>query len=256
MRTMAHLKHLLLLLWVGVTVSSVVNLHKRIFNGSTCEKEERHYHVKLIGKNKKGSYLCGGSLIHKNWVLTAAHCGGDGSTIEAFLGIHQGPVKVVKVKTQNIFYTKILKFIESKKDIMLLKLDTPSDITPVDLPDCANPPELKETVRVAGYGEYTLDKKTGKTTADIPATLQCANMHVDKCACPIDSFCFFWPSSSRMCLREPNVDVCSGDSGGGVIYNNKIYGVIVGGDERVCRAPAIALKVCSYIDWIHKTIQT
>ncbi|XP_026027507.1 snake venom serine protease homolog [Astatotilapia calliptera] len=87
---------------------------------------------------------------------------------------------------------------------MLLELSEPlTGIQPVALPDCNNPPKKGDVVQVAGLGGYRVNA-TGHT-------------HV--------------PYNNRLCLKEPNVDTRKGDSGGGVIYNNMIYGVISGSGE-------------------------
>ncbi|XP_068575327.1 serine protease 1-like isoform X2 [Cebidichthys violaceus] len=62
---------LLLLLWAGVTVGRVVDLQKRIIGGRDCTNTERGYHVFL---KINGEPFCSGSLISKDWILTAAHC--------------------------------------------------------------------------------------------------------------------------------------------------------------------------------------
>ncbi|KAM4584774.1 uncharacterized protein PAE49_004221 [Odontesthes bonariensis] len=51
MTAMAPLRLLLSMLWVGVTVSTVVDLHKRIIGGAECGPNERLYHVKLMKRN-------------------------------------------------------------------------------------------------------------------------------------------------------------------------------------------------------------
>uniref|UniRef100_A0A3P9DD03 Peptidase S1 domain-containing protein n=1 Tax=Maylandia zebra TaxID=106582 RepID=A0A3P9DD03_9CICH len=164
---MAHLKFLLLLLWVGESTTHVVDLRKRIYGGHDCQNE-RHYHVKVFHKRDKTKVLCG-SLIHPRW--------------------------------KNIWKTNIFN---RKLDIMLLELSEP-----------------------LGFID------------DQPPHLQCANMHVVDC---------------ELCLKEPYVDTRGGDSGGGVIYNNMIYGVFSGSGVRACTVPAVTVNVCPYMKWINQTI--
>ncbi|XP_025760412.1 kallikrein-15 [Oreochromis niloticus] len=138
---------------------------------------------------------------------------------------------------------------------MLLELSEPlTGIQPVALPDCNNPPKIGDVVQVAGLGGYMVNA-AGHTLPGQPPHLQCANMHVVDCKLTRNSRCDSdVPYNNRLCLEEPNVDVREGDSGGGVIYNNMIYGVIKSTGKRVCTGPVVTVKVCPYMKWINQKI--
>src|SRR5215510_13902387 len=47
---------------------------RRIIGGEKTEIQQHPWQVALIITRPEGSYLCGGSIIAQQWVLTAAHC--------------------------------------------------------------------------------------------------------------------------------------------------------------------------------------
>lgn len=53
-----------------------VSISTRIINGIHADSRQFPWHVSVIGTHKitNNLQLCGGSLIARQWVLTAAHC--------------------------------------------------------------------------------------------------------------------------------------------------------------------------------------
>ncbi|XP_026216132.1 anionic trypsin-2-like [Anabas testudineus] len=248
---------LLSLLWVGVTVSTVVDLQKRIIGGQTCGQNERRYHVKLLAY-PDGDFHCGGSLISERWILTAAHC--KYPDMYAVLGVHSGRKQVVQIKDPPVIFTDKDKNSNDRfHDLMLLKLPSSTNIRPVGFPDCKKRPVIKNMVQVAGYGA------TSENNKETSSTLQCAEMEVVDCEILRNILKTEEPEVYNrglyehwLCGQTQGVEICNGDSGGGVVYQNRIYGVIStsGVHRRACNDPAGFIDICHepYFQWIKTTI--
>ncbi|XP_055377179.1 chymotrypsin BI-like [Condylostylus longicornis] len=241
----------------------------KIIRGIEAASNMFPYQVALTMLTPSHQFVsCGGSLIHKSWVLTAAHCLDEFVEIEVILGAHNR--KNPREPTQQRFKVYPRNFIihsnSPSADIGLIRLPAPAvlnkAVRPIQLP-CFNDVRknyVGNTVIVSGWGQ-TKDESNSIASllkyavSKIIPNRECTNIYEE----------FFnaleIPERNIFCAKGiSDSSVCSGDSGGPLVSLNsdakpdKLIGVISFAMVGQCAKnfPQGFTRVDTFLRWINE----
>ncbi|NXJ57203.1 GRAA protein, partial [Spizaetus tyrannus] len=209
-----------------------------------------------------GKFICGGALIKKNWVLTAAHCNAEGG--EVILGAHSR--KANEREKQVIQIAKLIRYPRyrsdrKENDLMLLQLKKRARLNKavqlIPLPTSDDDPKPGTTCTVAGWGQtQNHPRKSSDTLREVNITVIsrqiCNDNHHYKNNPVI--------TGNMICAGAKNggKDSCFGDSGGPLRCNNVMRGITAFGKAKKCGSadgPGVYTRLTKqYLQWIRKTI--
>nr|XP_025044691.1 mast cell protease 1A-like [Pelodiscus sinensis] len=221
-----------------------------IIGGKEAKPHSRPYMAYLQMKRNNDHYTCGGFLVAKNFVLTAAHCWGE---ITVTLGAHnirkrEPSRQVIQVRRQIPHPQYDRETLNN--DIMLLQLAEPAKldgwVETIALPCAGEEAEPGMVCRVAGWGCTIATDHSSAASA-----LQ--EVEVEVLA---DAECNYrnYVSSTMLCAGLPwkGKDSAKGDSGGPLVCGAKAQGIVSWGPDT---PPGVYTRVSTYNKWIKDTMR-
>ncbi|XP_049624091.1 granzyme A-like [Suncus etruscus] len=233
----------------------------QIIGGHEVTPHSRPYMVLIkLGKEE----ICGGALIEKNWVLTAAHCTTK-SRIQVFLGAHAW--NKIELRRQKRKVKKQIPYPYYNKgthegDLQLLQLNKKATINKnvqlLPLPKMLNDVKPNTMCRVAGWGiTQNNANKSSNTLREVNI------MVIDRKICNDPEHYNYNPVIGKNMICAGDLkggrDSCNGDSGSPLICDGIFRGITSFGMPGKCgdrKGPGIYTRLSQkYIDWIITTMR-
>ncbi|XP_006640109.3 granzyme B-like [Lepisosteus oculatus] len=220
-----------------------------VFSGEVAQPHSRPYMAYVIISRADRHTSCLGFLIRRDFILTAASCGG--TKLTALLGAHnilQDEETQQVIGVEKSFPHPLYN--NGTYDIMLLKLKKKARLGEavglIPVPWRRVPPGT--VCSVAGWG--AVDREGRNSSPELRET-QVTVLSDEECRKE-------WEETfdeTKICGGIPDRGICRGDSGGPLVCEGMAHGIISQGSIPCEEKPTIYTKISVYEPWIRETLE-
>lgn len=221
------------------------SIQTRIIGGNIAKEGQFPYQASIRLKDK---HQCGGSIFNEKYILTAAHCLFGFNKTD--FSVTVGSIYLSKgYSTHNV--TKIILHpryhpLRMTNDIALMEVENGFTYNEVIQPIKLGP-EIPDNANIKGVAvgwgtDSTVLHYLNVTTA---TWFECAVNYVE-----LSNY------DAHICTKSlmPK-GLCLGDSGGPLIVNNQIIGIVSFGKGCAERFPSVFTRISWYKEWLENTVE-
>ncbi|KAJ8374506.1 hypothetical protein SKAU_G00050860 [Synaphobranchus kaupii] len=242
-----------------IALAEAAQQNSGIVNGKEAKPHSRPYMVSVQQWNK---HECGGFLVSKSFVMTAAHCLTRGQTLTVLLGAHDisGNEKSNRAEVKSYHIYPGFDADSLVNDIMLLELKSAvpetKEVQWIPLPDRDQDVKPQTLCSVAGWGYSETNGPQSPRLLEVNVTV------VDRTVCEKAWKIYAWKTitPSMMCAggSVSNKGFCRGDSGGPLVCSGLAVGIVSFNYKHNCtypNMPNVYTQISTFLPWIKTYIK-
>jgi len=248
--------------------------HNRIVGGSNARLGQFPWQAAIFSRTTRGTLKqCGGVIITRNHVLTAAHCV-EKPSVTRVESVNVGITNLNNIRRANRYSVRTVTIHPNRmrsdwtNDLAILRTSKPmrlnSNVQTICLASSQDELNADDTVVVSGFGRYSSNNPVHRQLKYVSLKF----MGWQECKRKIDQFSgpgSMWQwHNNVLCTYRPRKDFCAGDSGGPLVKkfgpNNtlKLIGIVSWNSKTPCgntqRRPSVFMGIKQQLTWLRRVV--